>query len=144
MVSRRPLATPGRELTHGQGGWFLHHSGQPELPGGLLHFCQVLAIPDTSLTQTAKAMRWHLAHDLLLRSTVATGPRHLPNCDTIHFLPITRACNSLAHRLVCGQNCVYTYLRCPPALAQVLLERQDFYLLHLYTFNSALYPLGAR
>ncbi|XP_014319650.1 GRB2-related adapter protein 2 isoform X2 [Myotis lucifugus] len=40
MVSRRPLATPGRELTHGQGGWFLHHPGQPELPRGLLHICQ--------------------------------------------------------------------------------------------------------
>ncbi|XP_012493457.1 PREDICTED: GRB2-related adapter protein 2 isoform X3 [Propithecus coquereli] len=40
MVSRRPLATPGRELTHGQGGWFLHHPGQPELPRGLLHLSQ--------------------------------------------------------------------------------------------------------
>ncbi|XP_058597205.1 GRB2-related adapter protein 2 isoform X4 [Neofelis nebulosa] len=40
MVSRRPLPTPGRELTDGQGGWFLHHPGQPELPRGLLHLRQ--------------------------------------------------------------------------------------------------------
>ncbi|XP_032502363.1 GRB2-related adapter protein 2 isoform X3 [Phocoena sinus] len=40
MVSRRPLTTPGRELADGQGGWLLHHPGQPELPRGLLHICQ--------------------------------------------------------------------------------------------------------
>nr|XP_023415672.1 GRB2-related adapter protein 2 isoform X2 [Loxodonta africana] len=40
MVSRRPLPTPGREPTHGQGGWFLHHPRQPELPRRLLHLRQ--------------------------------------------------------------------------------------------------------
>ncbi|XP_061061535.1 GRB2-related adapter protein 2 isoform X2 [Eubalaena glacialis] len=40
MVSRRPLTTPGRELADGQGGWLLHHPGQPELPRGLLHIRQ--------------------------------------------------------------------------------------------------------
>lgn len=78
MVSRRPLSTPGRELTDGQGGWFLHHPGQPELPRGLLHLCQVLTIPDTALTllslltsQNAEAMKGPLEYDPMVRSMVA-------------------------------------------------------------------------
>lgn len=44
--------------------------------------------------------------------------------------------------LVLTKIIVHIYLSSP--LAQVLLEGQDFYLLHLYAFNSTLYPAGAQ
>lgn len=44
--------------------------------------------------------------------------------------------------LVLTKIIVHIYLSSP--LAQVLLEGQDFYLLHLCAFNSTLYPAGAQ
>jgi hypothetical protein len=125
VVSWRPLETPGRKLTNGQGGWFLHHPGQPELARWLLHLCQVLVTPNTTWPFSSRLLKpwgglpnrtqWSEAWWLRGQSIVA----YYQLC-AIHFLPRTCILISSAHWFVLKIMCMFIYLPTSPGASGLL------------------------